>query len=647
MNRMKKILSYFVFFLLLLNTFNVFAVQITPQTLSQSLCPRETGVFSHLIKNDQTTIKEYTLNLKGSAALWATLIPKGFILAPGEEKSVFTYVTPYQSSDAGTYDLELTVSSPGDSSSIKHTVLLKDCYGLSLVPENVTINTCPAGNGRYLISLRNTGEYTETLHLSLKGDLVSKLSLSDSVLTLNKKELKNIYVFVTSPKDAGQYSFTLNVDSESGRIKKSLPLFLNVNPCYDFTFKVNANSSYNVCERSLIKVPLYLRNDGTIINTFKIGVTGPVWAKLEERDEYTLKDRESKVFDLLLAPNYGTSGDYAIRVSATPERGDLKAVSDIGITVRKCYSVKVKFLTEKADACKSTNNNYEFLVTNDGEVKKIFRFELDSAPWVTLLGDTSLLLEPGQQKKVFIKAAPTSEVKNIDYTVRVGVASIDETAVVAKDQDAMTLSVKDSETCYKSTIKTDYETLIVYQDSSIIVPLEVRNDGLRKAEFSLLLTGNAATFSTLNPSVLTIEPGKSDTVYVYVAPKPGVKLGKYDAKVNLNLKEGPLLASKDLSIEITDVPARATVINATIKEIVSVVPSFSLRASLKKYKYSILGSLLVILLILFLFQFKKIRSFFTSHKREAKDFIISPSKKKRSKKALDEAENIRDKIDEE
>ena len=102
------------------------AVQITPQGLSDSLCPRETGQFTHLIKNDNTVVKDYTINLKGSASSWATVVPSGFILAPGEQRSVFTYITPSQSSEPGNYNLQIEASAPDDTKSISHNVVVKN-----------------------------------------------------------------------------------------------------------------------------------------------------------------------------------------------------------------------------------------------------------------------------------------------------------------------------------------------------------------------------------------------------------------------------------------------------------------------------------------------------------------------------------------
>src|SRR3989338_4799643 len=367
-------LIFFIGFLLVVSLVN--AVQINTQNLAGDLCPRETGSFSHVIRNDGNSVKQYNINLRGSASSWATSVPSGVILEPGEEKIIYTYVTPSQSAEPGDYSLIIDVTSGAETESNTHNVKVKSCYGVSLIPTSNKLDTCPAKPVRFVVRVVNTGEYTETYKFSLSGELSSKTSLSDNIALLGKGESKELYLFVNSPKEDGSYSLSLIVETDSGRVRGSLPLFLDVKPCYNFGFEVKANNTYNVCERSLIIVPLTLKNDGTTINTFKINVDGPSWARLEN-DQYTLHSSEVRNFNLVMAPGYNTHGDYGIRVTVTPEKGDLKSVSDFGVTVRKCFSVDLEFEDEEVSACKGAKNEYDITVTNDGEIKKLFRLTLD------------------------------------------------------------------------------------------------------------------------------------------------------------------------------------------------------------------------------------------------------------------------------
>ncbi len=659
----------FIQFLLIISLIN--AVELNTQSTSNSLCPRETGQFTHTIRNDNNVVREYTLSAKGNAAAWTTITPSGFILAPGEQKNFFTYVTPSQSAESGNYELQIEASSQLDSKIISHVVTIKNCYGVNINPMANKISSCPSDAIQYNIRLSNNGEYIETFHLTLTGNLASSSSLSDNLVILRKGENKNILIFVNSPKESGEYTLSLAAESESGRVRQSVPLFLTVNPCYDFKLTINGNNTYSMCDRSYVVIPLNLKNDGTTINNYKVNVDGPIWARAE-KTEFTLRDKEARSFNLIFAPDYGTAGEYAVRLNLIPESGNVKSVTDFAVTVRKCHSVNAKFLIEKADACKGTTNNYEAIITNDGEIKKAYRIELDSPPWTNFdERDRTFILSPKSEKKIIITGSPTNNVEEQNYAVKLKVAATDESGVAVKDESELILKVKNADDCYKTSINTKYKDLIVYYDSSIAVPIEIRNDGLRNAEFTLFLSGNAATFSTIKPSALTIQPGKSEFVFLYIAPNINIKLGNYDAALSLNVKGGPVLATQQFNIEVTNVKGRATILqpqiisnqqNQTTQEVSSfqklkswfkttflgsdqnrikfsnntaviTVAEDKNQSFLNKYKYYILGTiiiLLVIILLVILFTDKK----------------DSNPKKKKNKKNED-IDNIKEKVDEE
>ncbi len=664
MNIQKLILIFFINFILVLSFVN--AVQIIPQSLSGDLCPRETGIFSHTIKNDNINTREYSINLRGNAAVWSTSVPSGVLLAPGEQKTIYTYVTPSQSADPGNYNLEIDVNSPTDSKTLTHTLKIKNCYAVGVTATPGTSSVCPSEPTKYDVAITNNGEYRENIHLSLSGEVASKITLSDNTIILNKGETKKVLLFASSPSDSGDYSFTLVVESESGRIRESLPIFLNVKACYDFAFTVGGNNTYSTCDRSYVIVPLNLKNQGTTLNNYKVEVDGPIWAKLE-KDSFILKDNEARSFNLMLAPGYGTAGEYGVRVTVIPEKGNRKAIADFGITVRKCNSVSVSLLEDRADACKNGNNTYKAVILNDGELKKSYKLQIDAPEWVKLNdNDAFVTLEPRQYKNFTISALPTNNVKSENYAVTLIGAANDESSGFVKNEDKIILKVKEASDCFRTNINTQYDNLIVYYDSSTALPIEIRNDGVRKADFALSLSGNAATFTRLNPSVVSVEPGKSEIVYLYVAPNTNVQLGIYDANLVLNLKDGPVLATKNLNIEITDVRGRVTNLNqsnnvtennATQKtsfwtRIKSWFASDGVKESLvnltnttindtnssqvtpkKALKYQILGLVLGILVILLIL----------------KIVLGSPKEKlssKKKNKASKEAEDVKNKINE-
>ncbi len=563
--RIPRIIFIFLsIFLLILSTVN--AVEILSKSVSEPLCPRETGLFSHLIRNNGNAIKDYNVNVIGSASQWSTVVPAQFILAPGEEENIFTYVTPSQSAEPGDYNINIEVSAPEESRRISHNVRVKDCYSASIVAVPNALGACPSDAIRYRVILTNNGELAETFRISVGGGLADGISLSDDVAILRKGESKNILVFVNSPVEAGEYNFNLIIESQSGRIKESLPLFLRVNPCYDFAFNVggSANNSYSMCDRSIVNVPLNLRNTGTALNGYRINVEGPIWAR-PEKNEFTLKDKEAKTFNLVFAPTYGVNGDYNVKLTVTPERGSLKFVSDFAVQVRRCHSVAVEFSGEpEQDVCKGAVNRHEVTVINDGEKRKTYRVGLDGPDWVNFVGQEIITLNPMDKTNFTILASPGGDVEEQRYALTFRAVPADESGEVIFDEDELIVDVKDSDSCFRPRLDAAYADLVIYFDSGIAVPIDVRNDGVKPAQFTLSLNGSAAGFSRFGSSVLDVEPGRSQVVYLYIAPTIDTGLGNYDAIVSLNLKDGPLLLTKEFNIEITDQRERATVISPVV-----------------------------------------------------------------------------------
>lgn len=649
-------LIFFINFLLIFSL--VYAVDISTQGVSGELCPRETGLFTHLVSNNGDVARDYVVNLRGSASGWSTGVPGGFSLQPGMSRNIFTYVTPTQGVNPGAYGLDIEVVSPGDSMGVSHQVVVKDCYGANIVATPSSANSCPGQTLRFSVRVVNSGEYPERFALGLAGGIYESVSLSDELLMLNPGENREVFVFVEAPEETGEYGFSVIVESESGRVRESLPIFLTVDPCYDFTLAISGNNTYSICDNSYLAVPINLRNDGTNVNSYRISVDGPEWAKVEKSD-FVLQPNGARSFNLIFDPEYGVSGDHEIELQVIPESGSLKAISVFDVEVRACHSVDVEFLDEEVDACKGATNNFKALVTNNGESKRSFKLELTSPPWFSLSeSDRVLTLDAAEQKNITLTAVPTSDVPKRDYDMTLKISAVDESSVASNDKDVLDVNVKSIEDCYEPRIEVEYDDLVIYFDSSVAVPVEIRNEGLRVGEYSLFLSGNAATFANLNPTLLSVEPGKSETVYLYIAPGVDVELGDYDASIALNLKEGPLLDSKLLNIEITDNRERVTSIDGVnvvdtnetvvregawtrfkgwfwrnfvenkVETNYSVAPVAQPTTDLETpnyvsiYKYYIIGAIILVLLVVLVIQFglaKKALGFFLEDEKVKKN----------------------------
>ena len=279
------------------------------------------------------------------------------------------------------------------------------------------------------------------------------------------------------------------------------------------------------------------------------------------------------------------------------------------------------------------------------------------------------------------------DVKPGVYDVKLDVKSTDDSGIAASDSIKVEVVAVDD--CYKPKLRPLYDNVVVYHDSSVALPVNIENAGVRKATYNLFLSGSSSVFSRLNPDEISVEPGKTETAYLYIAPKTNVKLGKYDARIRLSLKNGPALDSKDIEIEITDVMSRATKINlGTSGEDVN-ASSFSVQESgsffsglrnwlgrdqveepakevadtgaerfVNQYRYHILGAIILLVLVILFFSFgmhSRVVEFFEEEVEDSKPVNkrkqVRKNKVKTRKKIIAneqqaEQEEIKEKVNE-
>lgn len=560
---MKVWLSLIVLSVLLFSSVN--GAEIRPGTIAEQLCPRDTGLFTDIIKNTDSQPQNFNFNLQGGAKVWSTVVPSGVILGPGEQKVIYTYVTPGKNAVPGTYTLDLVSSGSGEVKSLSHPVTIKSCYGAQLVTPDAQKSVCPLELSKFEFELKNSGQYRETFDLSVEGILKDKVSLSDTAITLDKSGTKKIVAFVTGPEDAGEFGFSIVAKAKSSNIVESFNAKLQVNPCFDFLVEVE-KSAYDFCEHTVQQVPIKITNRGTATNDFDLGLEGPEWAKLDNRF-LELKPGESRIINLAMAPDFGVQGDFTISLDVVPEKGRLKAVHDFNVNVRKCNAVGVNIIEDKSRVCNGISGSFETIIKNIGEIENEFRLGMQAPGWVTL-GQASPVfkLKSQEEKHLFIRMDPGLDVAPGTHKVRVGVSTTDESSVTAFSEDTIDVEVVGVEGCFKPSIEVDRDNVIVFFDATSTLPFAIKNNGITTAEYNVVVSGTASNFVQLNPSILRVEPGRSEIVYMYIAPSSQVALGDYEAVVSVRLKDSDFLVSQRIGIGITDNPEKVTVVEQVVEK---------------------------------------------------------------------------------
>lgn len=564
MNLKKITANLFIGLILLLSviqlTLAASAIEATKQVEQVSLCPRETGLFTDVVKNMDSKAREFTVTIKGSASAWATIIPNGFVLLPGESKTIYVYATPLKDSIPSTYDLAVSVTSVGETKEIAHKVVVKKCYGSTLSGAESVQRACPNEAAKYDMTLSNNGEYKESFVLEADGQIKDRVTLSDRLVVLEKGETKKVVAYVKAPNQDGSYSFNVKSTGQIGGTLESFNAVINVDPCYAFSVDIQGNNSYSMCERTLLSIPIKVENKGTIQNTYDLKLEGPEWVRLD-KNQFVLEAGEKEFVTMVVAPTYGVEGNFNVKFSGIPQKGDLKAYSEFGFSVRKCHSVKAEFLQQNVVVCNGLSNLFDAVVTNDGELRKQYAVDFEAENWIKskdLENSRLFALNPGEQKQFSFLASPGEDVNESSYPVNFKVVAVDDSKVSVFANTQAYVNNLAPKSCYKPSISTQFENITVYADSSITMPLVIKNEGLAKVTYEVLLSGTASNFVKLVPAVLEVDSGKTETSYLYIAPTPHLALGVYDALISLKLKDGSFLITRKIPITITNDKSLAT-----------------------------------------------------------------------------------------
>src|SRR3989344_4010342 len=542
-----KILFILVF-IVLINSVYAFELVPSKSTIDQ-LCPRSTGLFTDVIISDKNSF--YTVNVEGDGAKWSTSVPSGFILKAGEEKTIYTYVTP-----------NIVVSSEDVTKKVTHGFTIKNCYLSDLSFKQNSRTACPGDKGiLYELLLRNSGEYRENYELSAKGD---GITLSNNVVALNPDESKAIYAYVDAGEhDEGVNQFNVVAKTSSGNTIEAGGAVLNINPCYDFDVIADRNT-FSICDGEKDSAQLTVTNLGSTDNTYSFVLDAPEWVNVNKNSVELMKGSNG-VINLEMSPSYGVEGSFNIVVKTIPKYGYEVIEDSYSVDVKKCNNVDVDIVKIDETMCMDEKLSFDAVVYNNGLVAKDYDISINAPDWISLSDDV-VNLNAGEKKTVLLNVDNASVGS---YGVSVRADAVDGSV---SSEDRFILNVKSLEECYDAEL-TMSDREVVYYDDSVSIPVTVKNLGSRTASYELSLSGEGVNFVQLNPSSLSVESDKAEVVSLYIAPSAQV-LGEYKIDVNVVADGTTILDSKTLSLKITNNKDEVTIKEGLVKRFLNRIKSY-------------------------------------------------------------------------
>jgi hypothetical protein len=522
-----------VFFVSMMGS--AFAFEVSSQTTYQSTCPGSTVLFTAVLKGTG----DFTINLDGKASSWASAVPQGVQL-DGESETIYVYATPPSNTPAGLYDLNLKISSSDSTRIVQYTVDVTNCHKLEIAGE-MSKSMCACQSGAYNFVLKNTGTFQEIYSLGLKGVASEYMSLSQDRVMLNPGEEKFVSASVKVPCDrTGKDVFTLTAGSEN--VFKEINGDVSIRDCFGFNVKTEKDY-FSFCEHTINSIPITIENSADISNKMTLVVTGPAWTNLDKR-ELELDTRSRGYVNLIINPDYGISGDFDVKVIATEQRNKIPKEKNLKINVRDCYSVDVEVVESEERICSGFTKGLTAEVKNNGDYAQEYKIASNQNFAVP---STSLVkLESGQKAVINLTVSPTAEVALKEYDLVLSASASDGSKT--SDSDVSKVTVLSKKQCYEPEISVD--DVKVKVDSSATAKVTVRNIGSEKSEYTAMISGSAVGFTQINPAVLSINPEKSKTTYLYVAPGLRTVPGEYELLVSLKLSDGEVIGTRNIKISV-------------------------------------------------------------------------------------------------
>ena len=544
---------------------NAFTVE--SNLLSNVVCPSATIVIEEKITADKAA--SFEVVTAGSANSFATALPIAFDLAKGESKSVYVYITPPSDVLPGNYELLVTIANGYETKQVKHDIVVENCNELTVRVEPEK-EVCACESITYKATLTNNGLYRERYSLELFGDAASFAKLSTDSIALNPGESKDflIYFNPSCEVEKDTYTFTIKATSLDSRAIALTEGSIKVNNCFSYALDAEKNF-YSICDGDKATAKVYLENRGASANLYDINFKGPAFSHID-KNSVELNPNGKAELNIYLNPRLGEKADnYTLKIETLSDKGKILAREEITVEVRECHNAEIAFMFEKEKdkLCNALTNTYGIELKNLGEKQGDYAISVDGPEWVRL-SNTSIKLDANKTASLWLEVSPPYGTKADSYSIKVTARDRNSEIAVSDEIEIETLTKVD---CYKPKINVEESSIEVEKDKTHVAIFTIENTGARKASYLIDVSGNANRFVSVTPSVIELEPGKAENVYVYIAPTLTTPTGKYSLTLSARLNDTTMLASKTISIDViepkeieTEKPVNVT--NITVEE---------------------------------------------------------------------------------
>jgi len=554
---------FFALFLTLLMVSSVSAFSITADSDSASICIGSTKMLSSLVEGSGS----FTVVQEGTASPFSTTVPTSF--STDSSQNIYSYITPSSKVSPGDYNLKVKVSDGSEQKEQEYSLTVKDCQKTEFTVDDKKA-TCPCQKTEFVLKIVNNADYSENYTLSADGTLKGWINFSEQSFSIPSGEEKEVIASVDAPCNInGQYDITFKLKPSKYFSSMTAKSEMDIGSCYDYSMEFGS-SEYSSCENAQSIAPLTISNKGTSDNLFSITMEGPDWITYEKN--ISVSAGQSTIVNFSMNPPQGSVGDFILKIEASSSQGNINKKAETKMTVENCYGTFIRFENDKETVC-NENKEYSYPVTvqNSGKADETLNLSLEGPSWATLSTNT-LSVKSNESQQVYVNVEFPSDLEAEEYSIKVIASG------ATQSEDTLTIEARYSEDCFSSQITPEKSSMEVLLEGSNTIPVEVKNDGLMESTFMIGLDGEASSFSMINPEIITLGAGESQTLYLYVSPPSYAELREYTLSVNSRVKDTNFVSSEEITInvvnELSVVESNETVKEGFFSRMLSKIKSF-------------------------------------------------------------------------
>jgi len=407
-------------------------MNLEPET---KICACEEKTILLNIENNGKYLENYKLSAEGPASKWINLSANSLTLSPNSSVSVEAYVkTPCDVK--GEYEVNFVLeASPYAKITKNAKISVESCYDYTVSSDKALYSVCGGNATSIPVKIKNLGAAQNTYAINVNAPSWIKSDQRELSIDKNGEKAFNL---VSSPSFGTEGNFTISIDvlSDFGKVMKKLEIEQDVEKCYGASVAIEAEKD-KMCSALGSSYSITIRNTGRFANTYDLSVIGPEWAALSNKS-VTLNASAQADVNLAVKPSFDTTpGIYNITVSAvdsSSKAGANDTISIETISASDCYSPAINSQNDSIALSRDTTATLPLIVENKGTNTANYSIEISgTASGFCQVNPGAITVNPDEAQTIYVYIAPSIEAKPGNYVLAVTARLADTTILASKN----------------------------------------------------------------------------------------------------------------------------------------------------------------------------------------------------------------------